>query len=374
TELTNTEKRTSLEKEEKEKFQSRLQQLEQDLITARQLLKQAQADREATEALLAEAQAGRQEAMKAAKAARQELSQQNEKLVATADRIPALQKSLTESMARGEKAQERVIALEADLAKLRKMLEEAGLKLNAAEKDKNAALEAARLDAATLKQLLEDQQATSGRLRTQLQIASNRFAGIDLSGKRVIFLVDISGSMGAVDSKTLDPNKWPIVCQTVHQVLKSLPEVEKYQVILFSNSIDYPLGKPGDWSDFDRNSSPETTLNTMNKIKPEGNTHLYAAFEAAFRYRSIGLDTIYLFSDGLPNVGPGLPPNPPADETAQGALLGTHLRETIRRQWNSSNQVRIHAIGFFYESPSLGAFLWSLTRENGGNFVGMSKP
>ncbi|HMO36498.1 MAG TPA: hypothetical protein PKA06_10690, partial [Gemmatales bacterium] len=160
----------------------------------------------------------------------------------------------------------------------------------------------------------------------------------------------------------------------VHQVLKSLPEVEKYQVILFSNSIDYPLGKPGDWIDFDRNSSPETTLNTMNKIKPEGNTHLYAAFEAAFRYRSIGLDTIYLFSDGLPNVGPGLPPNPPADETAQGALLGTHLRETIRRQWNSSNQVRIHAIGFFYESPSLGAFLWSLTRENGGNFVGMSKP
>jgi hypothetical protein len=36
--------------------------------------------------------------------------------------------------------------------------------------------------------------------------------------------------------------------------------------------------------------------------------------------------------------------------------------------------VRINSIGFFYESPEVGAFLWALSRENDGSFVGMSKP
>lgn len=360
---------------EKIALEAKLKKLEQELTTTKSLLKQAEIDRESTEALLADAKTGRQEAMNAAKAARNELSRQNEKLNATNDRIPELQKSLTEAMKSSEKAQDRVVALEADMQRFRRLLEEAGIKLASTEKEKQAALEAAKHDAQTLRKLLDDQQATSGRLRTQLQIASNRFAGIDLTGKRVVCLVDMSGSMGAVDSNTVEPTKWPIVCQTVQQVLKSLPDVEKFQVIVFSDKNTYPLGTAGEWIDFDRAKSPDTVLEALTKIKPEGNTQMYAAFEAAFNLRSKGLDTIYLFSDGLPNIGPGLPANPPSDEIAQGTLLGNHLRDAIKKQWNTVNpKVRIHAIGFFYESPALGAFLWGLTRENGGNFVGMSKP
>jgi hypothetical protein len=37
-------------------------------------------------------------------------------------------------------------------------------------------------------------------------------------------------------------------------------------------------------------------------------------------------------------------------------------------------RVRINSIGFFYESPEVGAFLWALSRENDGSFVGMSRP
>lgn len=360
---------------QRESLNARLKKLEQELITAQNLLKQARADREATEALLTETKSSRDDAMQSAKSARMELSKQNEKLSATADRMPELQKSLAQALSRGEKAQERVVALEADLLQLRKQLQAAGMKLQTAEQERSAVLDAAKLDASTLRKLLDDQQATSGRLRTQLQIASNRFAGIDLSGKRVICLVDMSGSMGAIDSNTMEPSKWPTVCQTVQQVLKSLPEVEKFQVILFSDKPSYLLGNDGKWIDFDRTKSPDEVFAALKKTKPEGNTHLYSAFETAFQFRNQGLDTVYLFSDGLPNIGPGLPANPPSDETAQGALLGNHLRDTIKKQWNASTtRVHIHAIGFFYESPALGAFLWSLTRENGGNFVGMSKP
>ena len=45
--------------------------------------------------------------------------------------------------------------------------------------------------------------------------------------------------------------------------------------------------------------------------------------------------------------------------------------------WNppkAADRVRINAVGFFYESPDVGAFLWAMTRENDGSFVGMSKP
>ena len=96
-----------------------------------------------------------------------------------------------------------------------------------------------------------------------------------------------------------------------------------------------------------------------------------------------GLDTIYLFSDGLPTSGPGLTvaqehANPPLKETDRSEILSRFIRAKLAGEWNrrlvGSDRVRIHAVGFFYESPDLGSFLWALARENDGSFVGMSKP
>jgi hypothetical protein len=226
-----------------------------------------------------------------------------------------------------------------------------------------------------LRRQLDDQRTDAGRLQLQLRQAQNRFAGIDLLGRRVILLVDMSGSMGSLDNERLDPNKWPAVGRTIAQLLRSLSQVEQYQVILFSDRTQFLLGRPGEWLAYDLERTPGEVQNALANVKPSGDTNMYAAFEAAFRYRSQGLDTIYLFSDGLPNIGPGLPASPPRDEGAQSALLGKYLLDTLARQWNRDTpKVRIHAVGFFYESPNLGAFLWSLTRENGGNFVGMNLP
>ena len=65
-------------------------------------------------------------------------------------------------------------------------------------------------------------------------------------------------------------------------------------------------------------------------------------------------------------------------ESRRGAILGRHVRDTLKADWNKwqpgRERVRINTIGFFYESPDLGSFLWALARENDGSFVGMSKP
>ena len=101
---------------------------------------------------------------------------------------------------------------------------------------------------------------------------------------------------------------------------------------------------------------------------------------AAFQYRAQGLDTIYLMSDGLPNIGEGLTAEAARTmrETERTEALSRHIRSALKARWNAAQpgrpRVKINAVGFFFESPDVGAFLWALTRENDGSFVGMSRP
>lgn len=208
-----------------------------------------------------------------------------------------------------------------------------------------------------------------------------RFAGIVTTGKRVVFVIDISGSMAKKDSENADPTKWPIVVETVGKVMRSVVGMEKYQVVVFSSSAKWLSGQ-ADWQDYTARSVEEVTT-ALLKVKPYDDTNLHAGLEQAFKLRASGLDSIYLFSDGLPTSGPGLTfaqenANPPLKETERSEILGKHIRKTLDFDWNrpivGKSRVKIHAVGFFFESPDVGAFLWALARENDGSFVGMSKP
>ena len=237
-------------------------------------------------------------------------------------------------------------------------------------------LEEARRSIGTLESEKVALRTETARVRTAVE---NRFAGIALTGKRVVFLVDMSGSMDLVDVKTQAPEKWAGVRQTVTKIMRSLPELEQFQVILFSDKFSFPLGHENAWIPFDKDST-STVSEALGRIKPEGDTNMYNAFEAAFRFRPLGLDTIYLLSDGLPNQGEGLTAEAARGlkETEQSEILSKYIRRKLQNDWNrplrNQERVRINAVGFFYESPDVGAFLWALTRENEGSFVGMSKP
>ncbi len=209
-----------------------------------------------------------------------------------------------------------------------------------------------------------------------------RFAGIAMTGKKVVFLVDMSGSMGKRDLKTVDDTKWPLVVETVGKVMRSISTLEHYQVIVFSSSARWVFGA-GEWQTFDGEKSVNAVRAALLKIKPENDTNMYAAFEKAFALRATDLDTMYLFSDGLPTSGPGLTiaqqnANPPLSETEQGVILGKYVRDALDRTWNrpaaGRSRVRINAVGFYFESVEVGAFLWALARDNDGSFVGMSRP
>ena len=184
--------------------------------------------------------------------------------------------------------------------------------------------------------------------------AENRFEGIALTGRRVIFLVDMSGSMELIDIRTPAANKWVGVRETLAKVMRSLPDLEKFQIILFSEKVSYLLGNDGRWLDFDSKTSVDHTLRALAAVKPVGGTNMHDPFEAAFRYRNDGLDTIYVFSDGLPNMGPGLTQAQinTLKEEEQSEILAKYIRNLLAKDWNRQipgrPRVRINTIGFFF--------------------------
>jgi predicted nucleic acid-binding Zn-ribbon protein len=290
----------------------------------------------------------------------------SKRLLAMTDLLPGLREEAQASKEKLTAAEGRALALEKELAGWKKDLAGAGRSLTEAER--------------TMESLRGERKALQEQVSRARAAAENRFAGIELTGRRVVFLVDMSGSMELVDENTSAPDKWAGVRATLAKIMRSLPELEKFQVILFSDRVTYLLGSDQRWLDYDPATSEDRVARTLAAIKPRGNTDMYIAFEAAFRYRALGLDTIYVFSDGLPNIGAGLSPEAARTmkEDERSVILSKYIRKMLKSDWNADRagqpKIRINTVGFFYESPDVGAFLWALARENNGSFVGMSKP
>jgi hypothetical protein len=264
-----------------------------------------------------------------------------------------------------------------ELVAVKKLLDE-GMLAARTERDKSAKELA---EAKLINQNLVTEAKGLAQQVGKLKAASdNRFAGIELTGTRVLFLVDMSGSMGMTDSYKEDPDKWPLVCEILGKLIQSLTDLKQFQIILFSDKIRYPMGSDGKWHEYKGSMSVKAAVAAVKAVSPVGATNMSIVFEEAFRYRAQGLDTIYLLSDGLPNVGDGLPAG--ADkwtEEQRGAALGKYIRDRLKKTWNTpqgaaKQRVRINAVGFYFDSPDVGAFLWALARDNDGSFVGLSKP
>ncbi len=293
-----------------------------------------------------------------------------------------------ELAAKAKAAEDQLHDADAKLKSVTKEARDATANL-AAMKKTGDELAAARATIRDLQKKVDDSNATIIDLQGQkakladrydrLRVESEaRFAGIAMTGRRVVFLVDISGSMKEVANGQPDPNKWPTVVETVAKVMRSLPELERYQVVIFSRKAEYLFGS-GEWQEYRGESSVRRVADALKRVEPVGDTNLYDGLDLAFRLRPSGLDTVYLFSDGLPTSGPGLTTQQERtlSEAERGDRLGRHIRLTLNAAWNrpaGGQKVRINSVGFFYDSPEVGAFLWALSRENDGSFVGMSKP
>lgn len=362
---------------------ARVTELESD-VKARLAALDAERDRtKATDKMRADAQARYEAANKALDDERARAAAKQKELTALKGDVEArtremgeLKRSLTDAEA-ARKTLEGTLT--AQLTSAKKDAKDRGdtLAARVAELEKENKKGADALAAAEKANRGLEQQLASFRMPKD---KDGRFAGIALTGRRVVFLVDMSGSMKMVRWQVDAPGKWAEVCETVGRLMRSLAGLQQYQVICFSTELLHPLGGRGEWQDFDPVNTPDRAVKALKAVQPKGGTNMFVAVKEAFEYakRDRGLDAVYLLSDGLPNDGEGLTEMQEktwaADDVRRGQTLGRHVLAQLRDDWNKGRKVRINTIGFFYESPDLGSFLWALARENDGSFVGMSKP
>jgi len=122
------------------------------------------------------------------------------------------------------------------------------------------------------------------------------FYGVPVDSDRVIFVLDVSSSMGGADFGQGTTELERAVKETL-KVVKALPPSAKANVIVFESSIRRWKKGLTTLSTGTRKALEEFLLDQ----KPGGSTNLYDALEAALLMKDV--ETIYLLSDGEPTAG-----------------------------------------------------------------------
>lgn len=198
----------------------------------------------------------------------------------------------------------------------------------------------------------DKQPFTKGREKPGTKtVPGPRYHDIPVRSSRVVFVLDVSRSMGW-------NGRLPAAKMELLQVLDKLPSTTSFNVVVFSHRVW--LWKPGLQRATSKNIS--NARRWVRAQKPLLGTNTYGALKACFE--DPDMDTIFLLSDGHPSEGRITDP-----QLILGAVRG----------WNRMRGVRIHGIALL-KGPAPAAFqslenqersLWfmrNLCEENEGRF------
>lgn len=175
------------------------------------------------------------------------------------------------------------------------------------------------------------------------------FFGVRIESTRVLFVLDVSGSMnwelGGEESTRFEPLRIDIARRELIRTLGELPPEALFNLIIFSGGV-------ASWQEGGvfgaRESSREDALEFIERIGAGGGTNVHAALRVAFDDPEV--DTIVLLSDGEPSVGKILDPQ--------------LLREEVA-SWNRERGIVIHTVAVGGE---LSLLEW-LAEDSGGSHV-----
>ncbi|HEX5135564.1 MAG TPA: VWA domain-containing protein [Planctomycetota bacterium] len=183
------------------------------------------------------------------------------------------------------------------------------------------------------------------------------FYGIRTTSKRVVFCLDISGSMewslAGRDEK--GPPRLDKAKEELLRALNTLPEDARFAIVVYSTDV-------ATWKKSLEPASPKNKAAArkfVEDLKPEGATDIFDALVTAMEIaappakgRDPGADTIFFMTDGQPTHGKIIDPHQILDEiTRRNHVLG----------------VTIHTVGVSKEQNA--AFLLNLAKRNGGRYV-----
>jgi len=190
-------------------------------------------------------------------------------------------------------------------------------------------------------------EADERRLRQVSSVA--KFFGIKIESQRVIFIIDVSGSMvellrakyaGEQGTARIDVAK-----RELAQAVESLDTAALFNIIAFSSGVER-------WRNEGIATATAATreegLDYVRKLGAGGGTNIYGALEMAFQ--DLDVDTIVMLSDGEPSVGDVIDPG---------------LIRAAVAEWNQHRGVLVHTVAL---GSSLQMMEW-LAEDSGGRYV-----
>jgi von Willebrand factor type A domain len=194
-------------------------------------------------------------------------------------------------------------------------------------------------------------RATREDLRADAGTQTVQFFGIPLRGERIVFVIDVSGSMQAETSPDARATgseaggrmRMAVAKEQLAQAIRALPEAVAFEVVTFDSSVrSFDRGP-----DTATKSRVEKALKFVAGLRPGSGTNLWGGLAKALEYE--GVDTIVLLSDGEPSEGEIIQP---------AKVASTFL---ARNRWRG---IRVHTIAF---GLRLG-LLEALARQSGGQY------
>jgi len=201
---------------------------------------------------------------------------------------------------------------------------------------------------ASSKELDKADTARERRRLTQRTVSKAKFFGIKVESHRVIFILDVSGSMmESMYGREVNGRgaaRIDIAKQELQQAVKNLDAGALFNIYAFSNGV-------ARWSPEGIGANNATTrqeaLTWIERLGASGGTNLYDSVREAFEDKDV--DTIFILSDGEPTVGDEIDP--------------FRIREDVAK-WNKYRKIKINAIAI---GGNLEVLEW-LAKDGGGTY------
>jgi len=228
-----------------------------------------------------------------------------------------------------------------------------------------------RLQAETL------QEAPAGERVRAFRGTGNRqyLSGIQLKGKRVLVLMDVSASMmseeldAVITLRNEAPAlrraapKWRQALDIADWLSTQFPAGSKFQMYGFNTSAT-PLveGTEGKWLDSADARQLAQAIDALRDLTPEGGTSLINAWDA-IRGLSPRPDQVVLVTDGLPTQGKNKPSRRYVDVSAR-----TRLFDEAQRALPTGVPLAVILLPMQGDLPAPHRF-WGMARDSGGSFM-----
>lgn len=210
--------------------------------------------------------------------------------------------------------------------------------------------------------------------------SGNSFYGIETKAQHIMYILDVSGSM-LVDSRTggNPPGAKPAprgqqaegekghrrIDQAVAQLKRSIeaiPSKGTFNIIFYNEKVS--IWRKGMQKANKKNKKAAITW--ADTVEAGGATNIFDSVELAFqnagrgtfdKHYKVGIETIFLLSDGSPNRGRITETNPFLEEVAK---------------LNRLSKIQIHTVGI--GGGGMGGLLRRLAQDNHGEYVEIRRP